>query len=69
MSRGFDNDTVMLLSKRVYDLAGVTPSSVSVYLNGKKLTVKNFEQYCEMYLPEDYVKFHHKTDRWEICIS
>jgi DNA topoisomerase-2 len=37
MKGGLDSDSVMLLSKRVYDLAGVTPASVGVYLNGKKL--------------------------------
>ena len=33
-----DDDTVGLLSKRVYDLAGITPKGVKVYLNGKKIT-------------------------------
>ena len=38
-----DKDTESLLVKRVYDLAGVTPNSVGVYLNGKKIThVRNF---------------------------
>jgi len=40
---GLDSDIVSLLSKRVYDMAGCTKSSISVYLNGKKITaVKNF---------------------------
>ena len=40
---GLDSDTVSLFTKRVYDLAGVTPNSVGIYLNGKKITkVKNF---------------------------
>ena len=38
-----DKDIESLLVKRVYDLAGVTPASVGVYLNGKKIQrVKNF---------------------------
>ena len=45
-----DDDTVALLSKRVYDLAGCTPSSVNVYLNGKKISVvPNFEKYTDLY--------------------
>jgi hypothetical protein len=32
-----DADTVSLLTKRVYDLAGITPSTVNIYLNGKKI--------------------------------
>ena len=45
-----DRDIESLLVKRVYDLAGVTPSSVGVYLNGKKITcVKNFQTYIDLY--------------------
>ena len=40
-----DDDIVALFEKRVFDMAGITPKSVSVYLNGKKLKVKNFEDY------------------------
>ena len=37
------HDMESLLTKRVYDLAGCTPSSVNVYLNGKKISdIKNF---------------------------
>ncbi|SCZ87504.1 BZ3500_MvSof-1268-A1-R1_Chr2-2g04970 [Microbotryum saponariae] len=44
----FDDDTVALLTKRVYDMAGII-KGVNVYLNGKKLSLKNFKQYVEMY--------------------
>jgi DNA topoisomerase-2 len=44
-----DEDTLSLLKKRVYDLAGVTPATVSVHFNGKKLPVKNFQQYVDCY--------------------
>ena len=45
-----DNDIYSLLKKRVYDLAGCSPSSVSVYLNGKRLSaIKNFENYVDLY--------------------
>jgi hypothetical protein len=38
-----DKDILALMQKRVYDLAGVSPSNVAVYFNGKKIsTVKNF---------------------------
>ena len=43
MQGGIDKEMESLLVKRVYDLAGVTPATVGVYLNGKKITkVKNF---------------------------
>ena len=45
-----DKDTESLLVKRVYDLAGVTPNQVGVYLNGKKINhVRNFQNYIDLY--------------------
>ena len=44
-----DDDTVALLKKRVYDMAG-TVKNVKVYLNDERLKVKNFKQYIDMYL-------------------
>lgn len=47
--KGLDNDTLSLLKKRVYDLAGCSPSTVGVYLNGKKIPIKQFQDYVELY--------------------
>ncbi|KDQ54971.1 hypothetical protein JAAARDRAFT_196340 [Jaapia argillacea MUCL 33604] len=44
-----DDDTISLLKRRVYDLAG-TIKDVKVYLNDEKLKIKNFKSYVEMYL-------------------
>jgi len=44
------------MTKRVYDLAGVTPASVSVRLNGKKIDIKNFLTYVDLYLKNDETK-------------
>ena len=48
-----DADTVSLLSKRAYDIAGAMANSggkkLSVTLNGKKLPIKSFKQYLGMY--------------------
>jgi DNA topoisomerase-2 len=44
-----DDDTLGLLNKRVYDLAG-TVKDVKVYLNDDRIKVQNFKQYVEMYL-------------------
>lgn len=66
-----DNDTVKLLSKRVIDLAGVTAASVKVYLNGTKVKVDNFKQYCEMYIGSDKEPFrvHDHNEKWDVCVS
>ncbi|KAF8554543.1 type II DNA topoisomerase [Imleria badia] len=44
-----DDDTLSLLQRRVYDMAG-TVKDVKVYLNDERLKIKNFKQYVEMYL-------------------
>ena len=46
---GIDEDTLSLLKRRVYDMAG-TVKDVKVYLNDKRLKIKNFKQYMEMYV-------------------
>ena len=45
-----EGDIVALIKKRVYDLAGVISANVKVYLNGKKLPIKGFLEYTDMYL-------------------
>lgn len=47
---GIDKDHVDLLSKRAYDLAGVTNKKISVFLNGVKLPVGTFDDYVNLYL-------------------
>jgi DNA topoisomerase-2 len=44
-----DDDTAALLKKRVYDMAG-TVGGVKVFLNDKRLQIKNFKAYVDMYL-------------------
>ena len=72
-----DDDIVALFEKRVFDMAGITPKTVSVYLNGKKLKVKNFEDYIRMYLEaskeEDEmdppIVYESPHERWEVGMS
>lgn len=66
-----DEDTVGLLSKRAYDIAGSMASKegkkLAVYLNGKKLPVKDFKSYLALFdgitPPAAYEKI---GDRWEV---
>lgn len=47
-----DDDIVSLLSKRVYDIAATNMASgpkLSVYLNGKRIETRTFEQYIGIY--------------------
>jgi len=72
---GLDKDTIKVLSKRVFDIAGVLPSTVHVTLNGEKIDVKNFESYIDLYLPpkesgDGPIKIYEKVNnRWEIGVS
>ena len=47
--KGLTSDTISLFSKRVYDLAICTNKNVNVYLNGEKITCKDFPKYVKMY--------------------
>ncbi|KAK4052503.1 DNA topoisomerase 2 [Microbotryomycetes sp. JL201] len=48
----FDDDTVALLTKRVYDMAGIV-KGVKVSLNGKQIRVRDFKAYVQMYTNGD----------------
>ena len=71
-----DDDIVALMTKRVYDMAGCTPASVKVKLNGKVLDIKNFHAYSDMYLQTvEYrelpkiIEVKPSSDRWEVVCS
>ena len=72
-----DEDIIALFKKRVYDMAGITPKGVNVFLNGEKLQVDNFEKYINMYiqaskeedLEDPPIVFEQPHERWEIAMS
>ena len=41
-TRKFTKDMMALLKRRVYDIAAVTPSNVTVHLNGKAISIKDY---------------------------
>lgn len=69
-----DEDTVGLLAKRAYDIAGSMANrdgkKLSVSLNGKKLPVKDFKSYLALFdgitPPAAYEKV---GERWEVGVS
>ena len=54
---GYTDDMINLMMRRVYDIAGITDKSVSVYLNKKKLSIKSFLDYSKMYLDEETIVY------------
>ncbi|XP_075149508.1 DNA topoisomerase 2 [Haematobia irritans] len=69
-----DEDIVSLLSRRAFDVAAST-KGIAVYLNGKKLAVKNFKDYIDLYVKgEDdsagqpvKIVYEQCGERWEIA--
>ena len=69
-----DNDTIGLLSKRAYDIAGSMANKdgkkLSVYLNGAKVPVKDFKSYLSLFdgitPPAAYETI---DDRWEVGVG
>lgn len=76
-----DDDIVSLLRRRVYDMAG-TVRDVKVYLNDKRVSVKNFKAYIDLYVEsaaaaaeeesggaaqnKQTVVYERLDDRWEV---
>jgi DNA topoisomerase-2 len=73
MTNGLDDDIFALMSKRVYDMAGIMPK-VNVTLNDKEIDIKSFTEYVDMYFEKDSSpqKIFDKeinTERWEVIVS
>eukprot|EP00798_Chlamydomonas_sp_ICE-L_P004493 gene4493-14649_t len=68
-----ETDSVSLMRKRVYDLAGIMPKGCKVYLDGIRLPVKSFSDYVDLYLgPKEagVVRVYERiNERWEVCVS
>ncbi|EFH55330.1 hypothetical protein ARALYDRAFT_901604 [Arabidopsis lyrata subsp. lyrata] len=72
-----ENDVVALMSKRVFDIAGCLGQTVKVELNEKRVPIKSFSDYVDLYLSaasksrtEPLPRMNEKVnDRWEVCVS
>ncbi|XP_020661519.3 DNA topoisomerase 2-alpha [Pogona vitticeps] len=70
-----DKDIVALMSRRAYDIAG-SAKDVKVFLNGKRLPVKGFRSYVDLYVKDKMdetgnpLKVVHEevNNRWEVCL-
>lgn len=71
-----DSDIVALMSRRAYDIAAST-RGVSVFLNGQKLSIKNFKDYIDLYVRGNMddagnpvkVVYENVNERWEIAMT
>lgn len=74
MSNGFEDDILKLFEKRVYDIAGTTPKSLSVKYNGKKIKENDFRSHAKLYFRDSkraHSNFWYEkvNDRWEIIFA
>ncbi|KAM9336755.1 DNA topoisomerase 2-alpha [Symphorus nematophorus] len=71
-----DKDTVALMTRRAYDIAGAS-KGVRVFFNGKKLPISGFRSYVGMYLNDKVdevgnpltVVHEIVNERWEVCLT
>lgn len=73
MEHGLDQDIIALMSKRVYDMAGIMPK-VKVSLNEKEIDIKSFSEYVDMYFekdasPEKIMDPEINSSRWQVIVS
>ncbi len=63
-------DTKEVLYRRVYDLCGITPKHVNVYLNNEKLRFKDFSDYLSLYIGDakKIPRVIEEQNRWQIGI-
>ena len=65
-----DEDTLMLMKKRVLDITACTNKNVSVFLNDKKLECKTMEKYVNYYLDDEVEKvYEESSERWEVVVA
>lgn len=69
--KNMTEDIYKLFHRRVIDACATTPKDVSVYFNGEKLMIKDFEKYCELFLDKKEQPFVYEAcgERWEVVAS
>jgi DNA topoisomerase-2 len=73
--RGLTPALISLLKKRVYDIGAVTDQTtkkLKIMLNGQALSIKNFQQYIDLYIgtkDENKRIYEEGNERWEYCVA
>lgn len=68
----FSEDMLLMMRRRVFDLAGCTDRTLKCYLNGQRIGFSTFPEYVDLYptMGEERVKqsYARVNDRWEVCV-
>jgi len=65
------DDTLDVLIKRVFDICAITPKTVDIFLNGKKLPIKNFSDFVSVYIGQIKTnpRVIQENERWKVSVS
>ena len=66
--KNIDNDSFKIMEKRVYEVAGCNPN-LTIYFNGKRIIMKSFKDYCQMYLDEGNLLLYEENSDWQVGVS
>jgi DNA topoisomerase-2 len=69
--KSLTDDAFKLFERRTYDCTATTGDKVKVYFNGTLCSVKNFDKYAGLYLPDDAKRAHETSadGRWDVIVS
>lgn len=67
--KDLEEDTKALMERRVYDLAGCSGERCTVSLNGKKVAIKTFEDYCALFHSGAGHARAQIGKRWEVLVA
>jgi DNA topoisomerase-2 len=63
-----DNDSFKIMEKRVYEIAGCNVN-LTIYFNGKRIVMKSFKDYCQMYINEGDLLLYEENKDWQVGLS
>lgn len=65
-----NEDTIKLMTKRVYDITACTGDEVKVFFNDKKIICNSLEKYVNYYLDQKVERvYEYASDRWEVVVA
>lgn len=68
----YSEDMLLMMKRRVYDIAGCTDKTLKCYLDGERIAVTAFPEYVELYPTmgeeRDRRSYAKVNDRWEVCV-
>ncbi|CAJ1343461.1 unnamed protein product, partial [Effrenium voratum] len=68
--RAMEEDIVLLMRRRAFDVAASTRGRCQVFLDGKRLQVECFQDYVDLFVqPEAFRTCKVVNDRWEVAIG